>query len=170
MTDQFRYADGPTAEVSAVISATPAQLWPHVSDINLSRRFSTEFQGADWSDGYDGPAVGARFRGRNEHPVAGRWEVDCVVTECEAERVLAWQVGLGGDPAASWRFTLEPADGGTRVTQWCRMGPGPSGLSAAIERMPDREHDIVARRLDEHRANMVRNLDGLAELVAGGDG
>ena len=61
----------------------------------------------------------------------------------------------------------EPADRGTRVTQWCRIGPGRSGLSPAIEKMPDREHDIVSRRLAEHAANMQKNLDGLAELVGG---
>jgi hypothetical protein len=31
--------------------------------------------------------------------------------------------------------------------------------------MPDREHDIVERRLAEHSANMRKNLDGLASLV-----
>jgi hypothetical protein len=67
--------------------------------------------------------------------------------------------------AAQWRFTLEPVDGGTRVSQWVRLGPGRSGLTPAIERMPDREHDIVERRLAEHRANMQRNLEGIADLT-----
>ena len=31
--------------------------------------------------------------------------------------------------------------------------------------MPDREHDIIERRLGEHAANMQNNLDGLASLV-----
>jgi uncharacterized protein YndB with AHSA1/START domain len=165
MTERLRYADGPTTEVSRVIDATPAELWPLVADINLPARFSTEFQGAEWLDGATEAALGARFRGTNEHPAAGRWQVTCTIVEFEPERVIGWAVEDVDDPAARWRFTLEPVDGGTRLTQWCQLGPGWSGLSPAIERLPDREHDIIERRLAEHAANMQKNLDGLAEIV-----
>ena len=165
MTEGYRYDDCPTTEVSAVIPASPGALWEHIRDINLSKRFSTEFRGAEWLDGATEPALGARFRGTNEHPVVGKWQVECTITEYEPERVLGWSVEGAGEPAAAWRFTLEEVDGGTKVTQWFRLGPGRSGLSPAIDRMPDREHDIIAHRLAEHAANMQRNLDGLAELV-----
>lgn len=165
MTEQLRYADGPSVEVSRVISATPAELWPYVSDIQLPARFSSEFRGAEWLDGATGPTVGARFRGTNEHPAAGTWHAECTIVECEPEHVFAWEVAGPDGVAARWRFTLAPVDRGTLVTQWCQIGPGRSGLSPAIERMPDREHDIVERRLAEHAGNMRKNLDGLAELV-----
>lgn len=165
MTEPLRYADGPTTEVSRVIDATPAQLWPFLTDIDLPARFSSEFQGAEWLDGATGPSLGARFRGTNEHPVVGRWQVTCTIVEFEPERVIGWAVENVDDPAAQWRFTLEPVDGGTRLTQWCQLGPGRSGLSPAIERMPDREHEIIERRLAEHAANMQKNLDGIAALV-----
>jgi uncharacterized protein YndB with AHSA1/START domain len=167
MTGQtpYRYADGPSIEVSKVIAASPAAVWRFVSDINLPVRFSTELQRAEWTDGFDGPAVGAKFRGTNEHPVVGTWQAECTITAFEPEREFGWEVAGPGGPAAAWGFRLEPVDGGTLVTQRCRIGPGPSGLSPALERMPDREHDIIARRLGEHAANMQRNLDGLAELV-----
>lgn len=165
MTERLRYADGPTTEVSCVVAATPAELWPLVSDIELPARFSSEFQGAEWLDDATGPALGARFRGTNEHPVVGRWQATCTIVDYEPERVFGWQVAGPDGPAAHWRFTIEAVEGGTRVTQWCRIGPGRSGLSPAIERMPDREHEIVTRRLAEHSANMQKNLDGLAELV-----
>jgi uncharacterized protein YndB with AHSA1/START domain len=165
MTERLRYADGPTTEVSRVIDATRAELWPLVADINLPARFSTEFQGAEWLDGATEAALGARFRGTNEHPAAGRWQVTCTIVEFEPDRVIGWAVEDVDDPAARWRFTLEPDGDGTRVTQWCQLGPGWSGLSPAIERLPDREHDIIERRLAEHAANMQKNLDGLAELV-----
>lgn len=165
MTAPLRYADGPTTEVSRLIAAPPHELWVHVSDINLPAKFSTEFQGAEWLDGATEPSLGARFRGTNEHPVVGNWQVVCTIVEYEPERVLGWAVQDPTDPAARWRFTLDAVDGGTRVTQWCQIGPGRSGLSPAIERLPEREHDIVERRLGEHAANMQRNLDGLAALV-----
>ncbi len=167
MTRQLRYADGPTTEVSRVIAASPNDLWVHLADINLPARFSPEFQGAEWLDGATEPALGARFRGTNEHRAVGRWSVDCTIVEFEPERVIGWVVEDPADPAARWRFSLESTDEGTRVTQWCQLGPGPSGLSPAIERMPDREHEIVEMRLGEHAANMRKNLDGLAGLVEG---
>ena len=166
MSERLRYADGPTTEVARVIAVDPAELWPLVSDIQLPARFSSEFQGAEWLDGATGPSLGARFRGTNEHPRVGRWQADCTIIEFEPERVIGWEVAGPAGPAAQWRFTLQPVDGGTRVTQWCRIGPGRSGLSPAIERSPELEHEIVTRRLAEHAGNMEKNLAGLAELVA----
>ena len=46
-------------------------------------------------------------------------------------------------PSAIWRFRLTPRDGGTNLTYWMQMGPGRSGLSVAIESMPDKEQKIV---------------------------
>lgn len=166
MTEQtYRYADGPSTQVSRVIDAPPAEVWALVTDINLPARFSTEFQGAEWIEGFDAPAAGAKFRGTNEHRAIGTWQAECTITAYEPEREFAWEVAGPDGPAAKWGFILAPVDGGTKLTQTCQIGPGRSGLSPAIERMPDREHEIIARRLDEHAANMQRNLDGIAELV-----
>ena len=41
-----------------------------------------------------------------------------------------------------------PCDpGGTLLRQWVQMGPGRSGLSVAIDRMPEKEQKIVFVRL-----------------------
>jgi hypothetical protein len=48
------------------------------------------------------------------------------------------------------------------------MGPGRGGLNYAIERMPDKEERIVARRLDEHRSNMERMVSGVKQLAESG--
>lgn len=165
---QYRYAEGPSIQVTRLIDAAPEALWALVTDINLSARFSSEFQGAEWLDGVTAPALGARFQGTNVHPVVGTWSVTCTITKFEPTRVIGWTVdsGAGPDlPAARWSFTLEAVDGGTLVTERCQLGPGPSGLSPAIERMPDREHDILTRRFSEHRVNMEANLAGLAQLI-----
>ncbi len=167
---RLRLADGPTTEVSTVVAAPADELWPLISDINLSARFSTEFQGAEWLDGAVVPALGARFRGTNVHPAVGTWQVTCTIVEYEPGRAIGWAVhGPDGlePPAAWWRFELEPVDGGTQIVQRVQLGPGRSGLTPAIERMPDREHDIIGRRLAEHRENMDANLRGLAALFAG---
>ena len=168
-----KYADGPTTEAEIAIDAPPSVVWPLLIDINTPAAFSQEFQGADWLDPIDedGPTVGDRFRGRNEHKVVGEWSSSCTVSTVEIEQVFEWTV-TGGDPpqkAARWRFDLAPAGGGSLLRFSAEMGPGPSGLTPAIERMPDREEDIVARRLSEWNANMVRTIEGIKALAEGAD-
>jgi hypothetical protein len=46
-----------------------------------------------------------------------------------------------------------------------QMGPAPSGISMAIEAMPDKESRILRRRLAEHHANMTATLAGIKELA-----
>ena len=63
-----------------------------------------------------------------------------------------WAVGNPTNPAATWRFDLTPDGSGTRVRQHVQLGPGPSGLTARIAELPDREEDIIAARTAELRA------------------
>lgn len=158
-----RYADGPTAIVERVVNAPSTVLWELVTDISLPARFSTEFQGAEWLD--EGPAAGARFRGHNSHEVVGDWSVVCTVTALEHERTFEWTVGPLDDRAACWRFDLEPSDDGVVLRFTAVMGPGPSGLTPAIEAMPEKEEAIVQRRLREWTTNMQRTVDGIAALA-----
>jgi hypothetical protein len=162
---ELRLSDCPTAEVSVVVAAAPRAVWPLVADIGLPARFSSEFQGAEWLDGATTPALGARFRGRNYHPAAGEWETTSTICEYQPERALGWSVGSPEFPAARWRFVLEPAGDITRLTQWVQLGPGPSGVSYAIESMPDKESRILHRRLTEHRANMQATIAGIKALA-----
>ncbi|MDE3206419.1 MAG: SRPBCC family protein, partial [Acidobacteriota bacterium] len=98
------------------------------------------------------------FAGHNSHPAIGEWTTISYVVECERPHRFAWAVSDRDNPSATWRFTLEPEDGGTRLTQWMRIGPGPSGLTPAIEAMPDKEEKIIFVRLREHEAHMARTL------------
>lgn len=159
-----KYADGPTTNVEVHIGAPASIVWPLLCDINLPGRFSDEFVRAEWLD--DGPKVGATFRGHNRHAVVGEWSAICTVTAMENERVFEWTVGDVDFKAARWRFDLEPAgDDGSTLRFSAEMGPAPSGLTLAIERRPDREDDIVARRLGEWAANMQRTIDGIKDLA-----
>ena len=158
-----RYADGPTVEATTWIDAPPERVWAVVADIESMPSMSAELQSVEWLDGATEPAVGARFVGHSMHKALGEWSTTSHVVECDAPRVLAWAVEDPDRPAATWRFTLEPADGGTRLTQWTRMGPGRSGLSVAIERMPDKEEKIVFVRLREFEAGMTATLAEIKE-------
>jgi hypothetical protein len=48
------------------------------------------------------------------------------------------------------------------------MGPGRGGLNFAIDRMPDKEERIVARRMGEHQLNMNAMLAGIKEVAESG--
>jgi hypothetical protein len=156
-----RYADGPTTEVAVHVNAAPEVVWTYVCDITVPVRFSRELQEVRW--------VGdRRFVGRNEHRAIGSWETTSTVVVEDPPREFAWAVEDVEHPSASWRFLLEPDGNGTLLRQVVRLGPGRSGLSPAIEARPDKEEAIVARRLEEHRANMQATVEGIKALAEGG--
>lgn len=161
----MRYSDGPTVEVDVFVNAPPGRVWTLVIDINTPARFSAEFEGADWLEPDSGPATGARFRGRNRHAAVGGWETISTVVQCDEPHVFTWAVGDPDHPSATWTFELDAEGDGTRLRQRARLGPAPSGLTPAIEAMPDKEERIIARRLDEHRANMHATVEGIKALA-----
>lgn len=162
-----RYADMPTVEVRTWIDASPRRVWELVSDIQLMPRLSEELQSIEWLDGAGGAAVGARFVGRSKHDALGEWATTSEVIECEPERVLAWAVQDPANPTAVWRFRLEPSAGGTELSQWMQMGPARSGLSVAIDRMPDKEQKIVFVRMREFEQNMTITVERIKKLAEG---
>ena len=166
-SDPLRLADEPGTWAEVEIAAPPARVWALVTDIDLPARFSEEFEGATWTG--DGPALGASFVGRNRHPAIGEWEVASFVDVYDEGRSFGWATVDASNPGARWRFDLEPTDAGTRLRFSMTMGPGPSGISIAIEAMPEKEPRILKRRVGEHHANMVRTLEGIAALAESDD-
>jgi len=163
-----RYADAPTVEASTWIDADPARVWSLVSDIELMPAFSSELQSVQWADCADGPRVGARFVGYNEHDAFGQWSTTSHIVACDEQREFAWAVGELDNPSATWRFRLTPRDGGTALSFWMQMGPGRSGLSAAIDAMPDKEQKIVFVRMREFEAAIGKTLAALKRLAEHG--
>lgn len=157
----MRMSDRPTVEAEISIQASPGTVWALVTNLNAVGQWSPEYQGGEWIDDATGPAVGARFKGRNKREDR-EWESLSVVTECEVERTFAWAVGREPSNAgASWRFDLTPVGSGTHVRQQVILGPGPSGLTAVIHQRPDLEERMVANRCAEHSRNMQATLQGL---------
>jgi hypothetical protein len=142
-------------------------VWPLVSEIMTPSRFGTELQEATWVGTDPGPCLGARFTGRNFHPARGEWETTSTIVDFVPERRFAWAVGDPDAPSAVWRLELAPEGTGTRLRYWAQMGPGPSGMTAVIEKMPDKEEKIIARRLEEWETNMTATITGIKEMVEG---
>lgn len=158
-----RYADQPTVEVTTWIAAPPGTVWALVSDVTRMPEMSEELQSARWAEGASGPAVGVRFVGRSRHEQFGEWETTSTVVACDPEREFAWAVGDPAQPSAVWRFGLEPKNDGTVLSQWMRMGPGRSGLSFAIDAMPEKEQKIVFVRLREFERGMAATLEHIRQ-------
>jgi hypothetical protein len=170
MEDPVRFADRPTTQTDVYVAAPPAAVWPHVTEIMTPSRFGTELQEATWLDGdADGTAcLGARFKGRNFHAARGEWETTSTIVDFVPERRFAWAVGDPDQPSALWRLELTPEGDGTRLRYWAQMGPGPSGMTVVIEKMPDKEEKILARRLEEWETNMTATISGIKELAEAG--
>ena len=163
----MRIADCPTTETDVYVAAPPEQLWPLVTEIMTPSKFGTELQEAVWIDPGSGPCLGARFKGRNFHPARGEWETTSTIVEFEPGRRFGWAVGDPDEPSAVWRLELVPEGSGTRLRYWAQMGPGPSGITAVIEKMPDKEEKIIARRLAEWETNMGATVKGIKDMAEG---
>jgi hypothetical protein len=160
-----RYADHPTVEATTWIDGDPERVWQVVADVRLMPSMSQELQSVEWCDGATGPALGHAFLGSSKHDALGEWQTKSFVVECDEPRVFAWAVQDAENPTATWRFTLAPENGGTRLTQWMQMGPARSGLSFAIDRMPDKEQKIVFVRMREFENSMTATIAAIKDRV-----
>jgi uncharacterized protein YndB with AHSA1/START domain len=157
-----RFADGPVVEVSVLIDAPVEVVWDLVTDINIAARFQDEFQEADWLD--EGPALGARFIGRNRMGDQ-TWETTSTIVAFQPGVVFRWAVDDVDNPVATWTFKLDREDDRTQVIFHRIVGPGRSGLTWAIKQDPDREEEIIALRDAQHRKHMQAVLNGIKELA-----
>jgi hypothetical protein len=161
----WKYSEGPTTSAMVEVAGDLAAVWELVADISMPTRWSSEVQRTSWLDGVSTAAQGARFAGHNQHAAIGEWDVVCTVTRFEPLRCFEWVVGEPEHPSTVWRFVLAGSDGAVVLRQEMQMGPARSGLNPAIDAMPDKESKIIARRLEEHRVNMLANLEGVKSLV-----
>ena len=107
-----------TSSVTVEAAATPEQVWALLVDISRTGEWSHESRGGEWIDGATGPALGARFQGKNENG-RNRWSRLCEVLEVDEPRRISWRTvpkGLYTD-STRWTYEIEPAGEGCRITQ-----------------------------------------------------
>jgi hypothetical protein len=112
----------PTISRSIAVPADAATVWSWVTDLPNMGELSPENVGGRWLDG-TGPALGARFRGRNRNGEL-RWWTRVLVVACEPDRRFAFDVRTPlGSRVSRWEYVLEPAATGCVVTEnWYRIG------------------------------------------------
>jgi hypothetical protein len=124
---------------SVLVSIEPDELYAMVSDVTRTGEWSPVCRECWWDDG-DGPFVGASFTGRNETPER-TWQSRSKVVAADPGREFAWEVNAGW---VRWGYTLESADGGTRLTEsWAFL---PAGIAGFRERFGAEADAQIAQR------------------------
>jgi hypothetical protein len=141
-------ADDGTVSRSVAVAAPADVVWGLVSDLPGMGRFSPEATGGSWSGG-SGPAVGAVFRGRNAQGWR-RWSTSSRVVACEPGRAFAFDVSSVGLAVARWRYDVEPAGDGCRLTEtWTdRRGAVMRRLGTLVSGVGDRRQ-FAARSIEK---------------------
>lgn len=104
-------------EISRDIAASPEAVYDAISDVTRMGEWSEECTGCEWHDGVEGPAVGATFDGHNRNGDK-EWVTQGKVIAAERGREFAFECSMMDVAYATWGYRIEPADGGSRVTEW----------------------------------------------------
>src|SRR5882757_2390184 len=94
--------------VSVDVTVSPEIVWGLISDLARMGEWSPECTGVKWAGaapGPAGPSVGAVFKGKN------------TIGAVEPNRRIVWDIAALGLPVARWSYSIDPGDGGCRVTE-----------------------------------------------------
>lgn len=133
---------------STTIRAEPLTVYAMVTDLPRMGEWSPENCGGRWLGEATGPAVGARFRGRNRKGMR-RWSTVCTIDAADPGHLFAFTVRAMGLAVSQWRYTFEGVDAGCLVTErWTDRRPAAArSLSDLLLGVPDRgEHNLAGIR------------------------
>ncbi|WP_029433345.1 SRPBCC family protein [Blastococcus sp. URHD0036] len=107
-----------SGSVELVVAAPADAVYAVVADVTRIGERSPECHSAVWLPGAAAGEVGSVFVGSNRAQWATSWSRRCEVLVADPGRAFAFRTmptALIPD-STTWRYDLEPADGGTRVT------------------------------------------------------
>jgi uncharacterized protein YndB with AHSA1/START domain len=110
--------------VTVHMNAPADKIWELVSDVTQIGRFSPETFEAEWLEGAEGPAIGAKFRGHVKRNGKGPiYWTTCTVLACEPGKEFTFGVGASDKPLNVWSYTMAPSGDGTDVTESFTLTP-----------------------------------------------
>ncbi len=141
------------------IEATPEQVYSMVADVTRMGEWSPECYRCEWLDGADGPSAGARFRGYSKSNWL-RWSrlVEVRVAEPGKEFAFTTLTDFVNKDSTDWRYTFEPSDGGTLVTESYSATRHPSLPIRVISTLARRPHDM-----GPHMRSTLQRIKTVAE-------
>jgi uncharacterized protein YndB with AHSA1/START domain len=98
-------------EAKIHIQAPPEKVYALVSDVSRMGEWSPECISAEWVDGATGPAVGAKFKGRNKQGFV-KWSTTPEVVAADPGREFSFKT-----KETTWRYRFRESSGGTDVTE-----------------------------------------------------
>jgi Polyketide cyclase / dehydrase and lipid transport len=132
-------------EVEIYVQASPEHVYELVSDITRMGEWSPETYSCTWLDGASGPAVGARFKGRNRRGLL-RWSNTPEVIAAERGREFAFRRVVFGNEV-HWRYRMQPAGSGTQLSESYEvLTPSPGWMNwlvGVLTGVRDREADLL---------------------------
>ena len=148
----------PDVQVSREVAASPAAVFAALTDVTRMGEWSPETIGAEWNDGATCAAVGATFTGHNQNG-EHEWVTQAEVVELVADERFFFDCSVRGFVFSKWGYTIEPTDGGCRVTESSQDLRPESALeySARVSGVTD--------RLAHNRAGMEATLARLARAL-----
>jgi hypothetical protein len=152
-----------SGSVERRIDAPAEALYDLITDVATTGDRSDECRRAEWLDGADHAAVGARFRGHSRWRLA-RWTRVCEVIEATPGRAFAFRTvperwDMSRNDSTIWRYDLVPDGERTLVRH-----------SYEITRLPVQPfrwlYGIYLPQHRDMRPAMTQTLDSLAVAVA----
>lgn len=146
-----------TYEESVDIAAPPGVVWELVTAMDRYGEWSSENTGGYWRKGADGVPgtgrVGDQFVGINRRD-GQEWKGMVEIVERDEGRAYAFVTGGVALNYVWWRYLLEPAGDGTRLTeQWALRNLSPV--------MVENGEAEVARRVANARESIGATLAGI---------
>lgn len=152
-----------SGSVETVIDAPPDAVYEAIADVTRTGERSAECHTAEWLPGSQPGEAGARFRGRNRSGVA-RWSRVCEIVEAEPGRVFAFRtvperIDVSRRDSTTWRYELEPAGDGTKVTHSYEITMLPSAPFRALYGRLLPHHRDMRPQMAETLAGLKRSLE-----------
>ena len=147
---------GKSGEATIHIDAPPERVYEMISDVTRMGEWSPETYQCEWVGGATGPALGAKFKGRNKQGIM-KWSTTPEVIAADPGREFAFVTKMGSREATRWRYRLAAADGGTDVTEsWEEVwSPAPMRMFNGLLRR--------YKKLDEGVQATLQRLKAAAE-------
>jgi hypothetical protein len=154
-----------SGSVDLVVAADPHTVYGVVADVTRIGERSPECRSARWLPGAAAGTPGAVFRGSNRAGWAARWSRRCQVVAADrgrsfAFRTLPERLDMSRRDSTTWRYDLEPVDGGTRVRHSYEITSLPVQPIRAF-------YGLLMPHHRDMRPHMRANLEALREMFAG---
>jgi hypothetical protein len=98
------------------IETTPERVFAVITDLPGMGELSPENDGGQWMNGLTSARAGAKFKGDNSRKGA-KWTTVATVKVYDPPKSFSFDVSWHRLPIARWRFDVEIAPGGCRVTE-----------------------------------------------------